>query len=242
MMCRVQQKNQTLSTPVKPFSILFSLLILFFLSAYSMAPYGYSIGDTVKDFRLINTDGKMVSLADFKKAKGFIVIFSCNHCPYSIIYQQRMLALDKKYKPLGFPVIDISADDPAVLYPKAIVGFANGAVNSLSFDSTASAPLDSYEYMVKQASEEHYTFPYLYDETQMVARAFGAERTPEAYVLMRRGKNLKLCYKGAIDDNSDDSSAVKQHYVEDAVNALLNDKPITITQTKAIGCRIAWKK
>ena len=193
------------------------LLITGFVLFSSFAAPPYKVGDKVEDFKLKNIDGKMVSLADFDQAKGFIVIFTCNHCPYAKAYEQRILELDKKYASKGFPVIAINPNDPTKV------------------------PDDSFENMTKRAKEKGYSFPYLFDESQQVARKFGAARTPHVYVLSKKDKNLEVAYIGAIDDNTEDAGAVKNHYVEDAVNALLEGKAVPVSETKAIGCTIKWK-
>lgn len=193
------------------------LLLLTGIAVFSFTPPGYKVGDQADDFKLKNTDGKMISLADFKDAKGFIVIFTCNHCPYAKAYEQRIMDLDKKYKSQGFPVIAISPNDPTAV------------------------PDDSYDNMVKRAKSKNYTFPYLIDETQQVARQFGAMRTPHVFILSKTSKGYDVKYIGAIDDNTEDASQVKNHYVEDAVNALLQGKQVPVTETKAIGCTIKWK-
>lgn len=186
-----------------------------FLTSATMS--GYKVGDTVKDFSLKNIDGKMMSLKDNSDAKGAIVIFTCNHCPYAKAYEQRVLNLDKMYKGKGFPVIAINPNDPVAV------------------------PDDSFDNMVKNAKEKGYTFPYLMDETQQVARQFGAARTPHVYVLNKTDKGYEVAYIGAIDDNTEDAGAVQHKYVEDAVNALLAGKSVPVTQTKAVGCTIKWK-
>jgi peroxiredoxin len=195
--------------------LIFALLSVVVLSA--AAPAGYEVGDTIADFKLKNVDGKMVSLADYTSAKGFIVIFDCNTCPYSKAYNDRIIALNKKYQPQGFPVV---------------------AINSNSAEKSAG---DSYEEMVKYAKKKGYEFPYLHDETQQVATAFGATNTPHVFIVQRAGSSLKLAYIGAIDDSAKDPSAVTKRYVEDAVDALLAGKPVPATKTKAIGCTIKWK-
>jgi len=183
----------------------------------SFASLGYKVGDKADDFKLKNVDGKMVSLADYNDAKGFIVIFTCNHCPYAKAYEQRIMDLDKKYRAMGFPVLAISSNDPTVV------------------------PDDSYNNMAMRAKEKGYTFPYLFDETQQVARKFGAMKTPHVFVLIKTPKGNEVKYIGAIDDNTEDPSLAKHHYVEDAVNALLQGKEVPVTETKAIGCTIKWK-
>lgn len=190
-------------------------LLLFF--AGSPIKEGYEIGDAATDFNLKNVDGKMISLSSFKNAKGFILIFDCNTCPYSKAYNERIQALNKKYTSLGFPVIAINSND--------------GEVSSG----------DSYEEMVKVAKKKKYEFPYLIDESQSVAKAYGATNTPHVYVLSKQDENLKVAYIGAIDDSARDASAVTKKYVEDAVDALLSGKSVTTTKTKAVGCGIKWK-
>jgi peroxiredoxin len=172
---------------------------------------GYEPGDTASDFKLKNTDSKMVSLADYKDAKGFIVIFDCNTCPYSKAYNERIIALNEKYVSKGFPVITINAND------------GSG---------------DSFDDMVRIAKKKNYKFPYLFDESQNVASAYGATNTPHVFILT---KELKVAYIGAIDDNARDAEAVNRHYAEDAVDALLANKSVPVTRTKAIGCGIKWK-
>jgi peroxiredoxin len=189
-------------------------LILLLVSSKSIK---YEIGDAVADFKLKNVDGKMVSLSDYKSAKGVIVIFDCNTCPYSKAYNDRIIALDKKYSEQGFPVIAINANDAQI------------------------SPGDSYDEMVSLAKKKNYTFPYLIDESQAVARAFGASNTPHVYVLQKIEDAFKVAYIGTIDDNSRDASAAKKKYVEDAVEALLNGKAVPTPHTKAIGCTIKWR-
>lgn len=179
---------------------------------------GYKVGDKAIDFTLKNVDEKMVSLADYKNAKGFIVIFTCNHCPFSQAYEQRIIDLHKKYESKGFPVIAINPNDKD------------------------REPDDSFENMQKLAKEKNYPFVYLYDETQQIAKAYGATRTPHVFILERSKKGNLVRYIGAIDDNYEDASAAKEKYTEQAVDALISGKSIATTQTKAIGCGIKWKK
>lgn len=178
---------------------------------------GYNIGDVVADFKLKNINGKMVSLSDFSAAKGFIVVFTSNHCPFSKSYEDRVIALDNKYASQGFPVIAINPNDPDA-YEE-----------------------DSFANMQARAKEKGYTYPYLADDTQTVSKLFGAMRTPQIYVLKKEGGKLILSYLGAIDDNAQDPSGVTKRYVEDAVNNLLAGKPVVTTTTKAVGCAIKWK-
>jgi glutathione peroxidase-family protein len=187
------------------------------LFMFSFTPAGYKVGDEVSDFSLKNVDGKMVSMRNYKDAKGFIIVFTCNHCPFAKAYESRIMDLDKKYASKGYPVIAINPNDPE------------------------KAPDDSYENMIARAREKSYSFPYVLDATQSVATAFGATRTPHVYIVEKKNEKNILQYVGAIDNNSDEPEKVTQRFVEDAVNALLEGKPVTTTETKAIGCTIKWK-
>jgi peroxiredoxin len=195
---------------------LFGLAGLFLMLSAS-TPMKYDIGDSVADFNLKNFDGKMVSLSSYKDGKGAIVIFDCNTCPYSKAYNDRIIALNKKYASQGFPVITINANDPEM------------------------SPGDSFEEMAARAKQKKYDFPYLIDESQSVAKAFGATNTPHVFVLQKEGIEFKVAYKGTIDNNSREASAVTKRYVEDAIDALIAGKTINTKTTKAIGCGIKWK-
>lgn len=194
-------------------NILFAFLFIA-ASALSLSAQGYKVGDNATDFKLRNVDNKFVSMADFPETKGFIVIFTCNHCPFSVAYEDRIIALDQRYKKLGYPVIAINPNDPAVV------------------------PADGFAEMQQRASEKGFTFPYLFDEGQKVFPKYGATRTPHVFLLNKQGKSLKVAYIGAIDDNSQDADAVKEKYLDNAVTALLGGKTPQPDFTKAIGCTI----
>jgi len=179
---------------------------------------GYAVGDKAEDFKLKNIDGKYVSLADYSDAKGFIVVFTCNGCPYAKAYQDRIIALDKKYKSRGYPVIAINPND------------------------TDLKPDDNLEGMKKRSLDKGYTFPYLKDDTQEIYRTFGATRTPHIYVLTKDGGDLLVSYIGAIDDNYQNASEVNEKYLASAVDALLDGSNPDPDFTKAIGCTIKTKK
>jgi len=183
-------------------------------SLLSFAQNGYKINDVAEDFSLRNTDDTSVSLSDFKKANGFIVIFTCNHCPYSKLYEDRIIAIDKKYKKKGYPVIAINPNDPSV------------------------EPEDSFKNMKIRAEEKGFTFPYLFDEGQKVYPKYGATRTPHVFLLNKENGKLIVKYIGAIDDNSKNPEDVKINYLTDAVNALIKGKNPDPNYTKAIGCSI----
>ncbi len=200
------------------FKLIPVLALVIFASAFSndivVHDHSYDIGDTIEDFTLKNIDGKMVSLADYKDAKGFIITFTCNTCPFAIAYEDRIIALDKKYASKGYPVIAINPNNPNV------------------------KPGDNYEAMQQRAKEKGFTFPYLVDEGQKIYPKFGATKTPHNYVIQKTKKGMVVKYIGAIDDSSRNADAVSETYLEDAVDALLEGKEIKLTKTKAIGCSI----
>lgn len=192
-------------------------LTLFLTSLAVSAGGGYEPGDKAADFNLKNVDGTYVSLSDYEDAEGFIVIFTCNHCPYAQKYEERIKQLDKKYDKKGYPVIAISPNDPELV------------------------PEDSFENMKKRAEKENYTFPYLLDEKQNVYPKYGATRTPHVFVLDKESSDYIVKYIGAIDDNYKNAELVEQTYVEDAVDALLAGNEVPVKNTKAIGCSIKDK-
>ena len=202
----------------KTMKLAIALVLLISVSAFTtkteIAPPGYKVGDIATDFELENIDGKMVSLSDFKDAKGFIVIFTCNTCPYAVAYEDRIVELNKKYAEKGFPVIAIMPNNIKV------------------------KPGDDMESMQKRAKEKGFTFPYLMDEGQKVYPEYGATKTPHIYILQKVDDKNVVKYIGAIDDNYQDAKAVKVKYVENAVDALLNGNDIEVKETRAIGCSI----
>ncbi len=193
------------------------ILTLFFLSTLGFSQ-GYSVGDKASDFRLKNVDGKYVSLSDYPAAKGFIVVFSCNHCPYVVAYEDRMIELHNKYASKGFPLIAINPNDSVV------------------------QPQDSFSAMKVRAKEKGFPFPYLVDADQSVYPRYGATRTPQVYLLERAGRDLKVAYIGAIDDNYRDPGQVNEDYLANAIDALLAGKRPDPNFTRAIGCTIKAKK
>lgn len=201
---------------MKTLKTIFTFLVVATLFAFTTGTDsgGYDIGDIATDFSLENIDGKMVSLADFKEAKGFIVIFTCNTCPYAVAYEDRIEALNKKYASKGYPVIAIMPNNTDV------------------------KPGDNMEAMKARAKAKGFTFPYLMDKGQKIYPQYGATKTPHVYVLQKTKKGNEVKYIGAIDDNYQDANAVNQKYVENAVDALLNGKEVPETKTRAIGCSI----
>lgn len=179
---------------------------------------GYNVNDGVADFSLKNIDGSMRSLSNYKDGKGIILIFTCNHCPFSVAYEDRIIALHNKYASKGFPVLAINPNDEKAY------------------------PIDSYENMIERAKEKGFPFAYVRDETQEVAHRFGAMKTPHVFLLRNVGGQFVVSYIGAIDDNTNDPELVKTRYVENAIEAILKGEEIKPNFTKAVGCSIKWKE
>jgi len=192
----------------------FLALLMGFLMSFTN-PTGYKVGDKATDFKLKSVDNKMYSMADYKDAKGFIVVFTCNHCPFAVKYEDRIIDLAKKYKSKGYILLAINPNDPAA------------------------QPEDSFELMQERAKEKKFSFPYLFDEGQKIYPQYGATKTPHVFLL---DKNLVVKYIGAIDDNVEDADQVKEKYLENAIAALENGEEPTPNTTKAIGCSIKVKK
>ncbi|MEL1241946.1 thioredoxin family protein [Flavobacterium flavipallidum] len=194
--------------------LLFTVVVA--VSAFTIVPtLGYKIGDTATDFKLKSVDGKMYSMSDYKKAKGFIVVFTCNHCPFAKKYEDRINDLAKKYKSKGYVLLAINPNDPAL------------------------EPTDSFEMMQQRAKEKGFVFPYLFDDGQKIYPQYGATKTPHVFLL---DKNRVVRYIGAIDDNVDSAADVKEKYLENAIAALESGKTPSPELTKAIGCGIKAKK
>jgi len=198
-----------------PVNALVLLAGIFLLSNAPREPQTYVIGDKADDFTLRNVDGRMISLADYPEAKGFIVVFTCNHCPYAQLYEQRLIDLHKKFNPRGFPVIAINPNAPEIV------------------------PEDSFEEMKIRAAEKRYPFVYLLDSAQTVFPRFGALRTPHVFILDR---NLIVRYIGAIDDSPETAAAAQRKYVDSAVTAMLRGERPEPDFTRAIGCMIKRRK
>lgn len=178
---------------------------------------GYKIGDTVDDFSLKSVSGGQVSLSDYSDQKGVILIFDCNTCPVSRMYNERIRDLHAKFSSQGFPVVAINANDPE------------------------KSPGDSFERMKEYAREKEYQHAYLQDTDQRIARAFGATNTPHVFVLNNVNGAFIVSYIGAIDNNARDGDMADKKYVEDAVNALLHGQEPAVKSTRSIGCTIKWK-
>lgn len=201
---------------MKPFfgKLLFAVLTITLVSAMSPVADDYKVGQQAADFSLKNVDGTMVSLKDYKSVNGYIVVFTCNTCPYAVMYEDRLIELHNKYAPLGYPVVAINPNDPSV---KAGDDFAS---------------------MQARAKEKNFPFKYLFDDGQKVYPAFGAQRTPHVYLL---DANRYVRYIGAIDDNAQNPSEVSIKYLENAITAMQAGNNPDPSETKAIGCTIKVK-
>ncbi len=179
-----------------------------------------SVGDIAPDFQLKNVDGSTVSLAgitnpDGSTPNGYIVTFTCNTCPFAVMYEDRLIALHEKYAPKGWPVVAINPNDPA-----AMAG-------------------DSFDKMKERAEEKSFPFVYLFDEGQGVYPQYGATKTPHVFLL---NNEREVKYIGAIDNNPQDAGAATAHYVEDAITAIEAGNDPDPDYTKAIGCTIKVKR
>jgi peroxiredoxin len=166
-----------------------------------------------REVKMRNVDGSEVSIADIAGTKGTLVVFTCNHCPWAKAWETRIAALGNTYRPRGIGVIAINANDPA--------------------DHAE----DGFDAMVIRAKQRDFQFPYVVDQGSKVARAFGAERTPEAFLFAADGT---LVYHGTVDDNAEDAAAVKQFYLRDALEAVTTGQPVGLKETKALGCSIKY--
>lgn len=173
-----------------------------------------ALGAEAPDFRnLPGVDGRRYSLADFKGKQALVIVFSCNHCPYVQAYEDRLNAIARDYGPKGIALIAINAND------------------------VKNYPDDNFEEMVKRAAARGFVFPYVRDDTQEVASAYGAECTPEVFVVDTNGK---VCYHGGIDDNYREPKQVTAPYLRHALEDIVAGRPIAEPQTRAIGCSIKW--
>ncbi len=190
-----------------------ALLLTGALAARAEMARGLAIGDALvmQDIKMKSVDGREVSIADAAGPKGTLVLFSCNACPWVKAWEERIAALGNQMRKDGIGVIALNANDPRI--------YAE----------------DGYEKMQARAKGRGFEFPYVVDAGSKVARAFGASRTPEAYLFDAKGK---LVYHGTIDDNAQQPDKVKDHYLRDAAQALLAGKAIAQAETKSLGCSI----
>jgi peroxiredoxin len=171
-------------------------------------------GDAAPDFALPGTDGRTWKLSDFSDRKLLVVSFWCNHCPYVLAWEGRMVELGRRYGPKGVGFVLINAND------------------------TAAYPADAFEPMVARATEKGYPFPYLRDDSQDVAHAYGALVTPHP-MLFDAGR--RLLFQGRLDDSHDHPERVKQRYLEQALDQALAGAPVRPSTLPVVGCTVKWR-
>lgn len=197
------------------------LLVTFFsilqLCFFAQNKSVYSIrSKTVSDFTLTSTNDSLFNLSSNKNAKGYIVIFTCNHCPFAQLYYERLNNLNNTFKPLGVPLIAINSMD------------------SLIYEE------ETLALMKEKAKANSFTFQYLWDNMQKAGQLFDATRTPQAFVIWKEGNAWRIKYKGLIDDNGEHPEKAKS-YIEQAVNELLANKPVSVPFTESFGCKIFYR-
>jgi peroxiredoxin len=195
--------------------LIFACLMMLGITASAQS--GYQVGDLATDFDLKNVNGTNTSLANYKDAKGYIVVFTCNTCPVAQAYQSRIEALNKEFASKGYPVVAINTNDPGT------------------------SPGDSYEKMQSYAKAKNFSYAYLEDPNHIYTKKYGATKTPHTFVLTKTTNGNQVAYIGAIDNNQEGEGSTTT-YVKDAVNALLQGQKPAVSSTKAVGCGIKWKK
>lgn len=199
------------------------VLFIFLLLAVSLLTNSFKdepvalVGNKISTFQLKGTDNTIFNLANAKEEKGYIVVFTCNHCPFAKLYTERLNALNTKYKALGVPLIAINSMD------------------TVAYDQ------ESFSLMQQRATSEHFNFPYLQDQQQTVARNFKANRTPHAFVIWKENGEWVIRYDGAIDDNGQEPKKATP-FVANAVDELLKGKAVKNAETSSIGCTIYFRK
>ena len=191
-----------------------ALLLAAFAAGTAFAGDELAIGAKGPSFNLKGTDGTMYSLDGLKGEKGTAVIFTCNECPYAKGYEDRLIEMARAYQAKGIGFVAINANDPRVV------------------------PGDSFEFMVQRAKEKGFPYPYVHDESQAIAAAYGAKVTPHIFLLDAGGA---LVYRGRIDDNLKEADVKKRDF-QNALDALLAGSPVKVTETKAFGCGVKWSK
>ena len=196
-------------------------LVVFVLFSFGFKGDQYKqtkhVGKVIPEFSLLNTDNKFVSLSNYPNAKGFIIVFTCNHCPFAKLYPERLNALNLKYTKLDVPLLAINSMDTAVYVD------------------------ESFELMREKAMRENLNFPYLYDASQAVGKLFSADHTPHAFIIWKVNNQWVIKYSGAIDDNGEHPE-IASSFIEPALNELLANKVVSKPETASFGCRIYYRK
>lgn len=204
---------------IRIFSSACVLTLFVFLNMHAFAETKPTIiGTKVDDFLLKNVNGEIVSLANYPNAKGFVIIFTCNHCPFAKLYSSRFNKMASEFSKIDVPFIAINGMD------------------SITYEE------ETISEMKKKSDDDHFNFPYLQDANQSVTRQFKAERTPQAYIIWKVKGAWIIKYAGAIDDNGAEIDKVKNQFVNRALAELLNNKPVSQPVTSSIGCTIYLRK
>lgn len=200
---------------MKKISIVFFVVIALVFSSYSVLEKE----KTISNFKLKSaTNNQWVSLSDYKGAKGFVVVFTCNKCPMAKFYSKRLNQMDLKYKKMGVPIL---------------------AINSM--DTLAYAE-ESFKLMQKKAKKDQFSFPYLQDKKQNIAKEFKATHTPQAFVIwINETGKFVIKYQGAIDDNAGEPDNIKHHFLTDALDELIQNKEVSTPKSESFGCRIYFR-
>ncbi len=193
--------------------------LLIMILSFVMADHhiNNNVGGNVKDFTLRNSNNKIISLSNFKNAKGFMIVFTCNHCPFAKLYTQRLNELNKKYAPLGVPLLAINSMD-TLLYKE-----------------------ESFVQMRQRAKSEKFNFQYLQDGDQAVGKNFGAKHTPQAFVIWNVKGEWVIKYSGAIDDDGENPQKANS-YISNAVKDLLSQRAVSLPETESFGCKIFYRR
>ncbi len=168
-------------------------------------------------FSLRNVDNRMISFDSYPEAKGFIIVFTCNHCPFAKLYSQRLNALNSTYAKLGIPLLAINPMD------------------TLLYDE------ERFELMQKKAITDQFNFPYLQDPTQIAGKYFNAQHTPQVFIVWKENGKLTVKYKGAIDDNGD-YPELAHSYIAPVIESLLQNQEVKTPETPSFGCKIYYRK
>lgn len=201
------------------------IAVFFFVLMFGVLMSGFKtpnntrsiIGKGIPEFALKNVDGKQVALSQYPKAKGFAIVFICNHCPFAKLYSERLNTLNTEYTPLGVPLLVINSMDTLVYED------------------------ESFSAMQQRAATDHFNFPYLQDAGQTVARSFGAEHTPQAFVLWKEEGKWIVKYSGAFDNNGKEPQKATP-YLANALDELLQGKSVQLTETQSFGCAIYYRE
>jgi peroxiredoxin len=164
--------------------------------------------------RMRNVDGTEVTIGGVRGERGTLVVFTCNHCPYAKAWEGRLTVLGNRFRGRGIGVVAVNSNDPS------------------------EHEEDGFEQMQARARTLGIQFPYVVDATSNVARAYGATRTPEVFLF---DSELRLVYRGAIDDNAYEADEVQARYLEDALTSLVEGRPIATPTTRSVGCTIKFR-